>query len=715
MPTITLQTPDTEYYVDGDSGSDSNTGLSEGQAWATLAHASTTMTYGTITQLNVKVASTAYAADDWDPNNSSNNYLIVQGYTTSPGDGGKPTLQRTTGTALLTTGHADGNIAFRHLRFEDGSCAVNAYGRAWYVQCDFHDASVTGSRSVREDYHYVIGCTFTSTGDMQFAADATCKYCLFDGSNMTGQSYMVSRGGPEISDCVFIIKDGCGGFGNSHNKTSRLTRCLFLGDESGTGGRGGTGYEGNVFQGAMTTLTNCVFADLTTGIETIVYGAQLIGNNLFYNCGTNSSATHVSKIFMGDFVATEHPVPGRASGDYQIRVPNSLSYASGLIPSTFGPAESPSAPLAAKMVKLKHGGMLNPRSLQHLNYSPGLTDLPELGSTYTKIAYIGKFHHPQGPGSYDISRVGFYFGGVVTKTGGSGLTVSLQSVDQTTSFLTPSGTQDQTIDIANSDADFTTYSWYRTGTLSSNRTISHGDYVALVIEWDSSGHQGSDLVRFRQANQLNDDNSSGTFRYNGSSSSWGGYGAAPNCVFEMTDGSFGSFSDSFITDNFGTYNYDNADSPDEYANSYTPEATVKIDAFCGIFRPPTSEDLDLVIYEGTTAIHTTTVNGWQVSLNDNHYWTAQLDQEVQLEAHTKYYLALKPTQGTTTCRVYYRSVDNTNHLGIDPYSFGSETAYSRTDGGAWTQIPLRQLMLGVRVSSIDNGGTHGAFHPLGGN
>ena len=339
MPTITLETPDTVYYVDGDSGSDSNTGLSEGQAWATLAHASTTMTYGTVTQLNVKVASTAYAANDWSPNNNTTNYLIVQGYTTSPGDGGKPTLQRTTGTYLLDSTHGTGNVALRHLRFEDGTCVIDPYARAWYVQCDFHNASVYGSRSVREDYHYVIGCTFTSTGDMQFANDATCKYCLFDGSNMTAQSYMVSRGGPEISDCVFIIKDGCGGFMNSHASTSRVTRCLFLGDESGTGGRGGVGCEGTTFRPSMSTFTNCVFADLTTGIEGLQsWDTQLVGNNLFYNCGTNTS-TIDAKVRMGDFVATEHPVPGRASGDYQIKVPSSLSYASGLIPSTFGPAE----------------------------------------------------------------------------------------------------------------------------------------------------------------------------------------------------------------------------------------------------------------------------------------------------------------------------------------------------------------------------------------
>jgi hypothetical protein len=470
----------------------------------------------------------------------------------------------------------------------------------------------------------------------------------------------------------------------------------------------GPGYEANLIQG---------FATGISGVSAGEASAGLAYQNAFYDCTTNISNV-ANELDNESLSANLFDLSGSiTSFEDRLRYFNPVNQGSvytgmpgGLVKGAVQPAITP---LAAKMVKQRHGGMLVPQSLQGLNFSPGLVDRPEISSTYSKVAFAGKFHHPQGPGSYDISRVGFYIGGVATKTGGSGLTVSLQSVDQTQSILTPSGTQDQTIDIANADADFTTYSWYRTGTLSSNRTISHGDYVALVIEWDSFGHQGSDLVRFRQAAMNNDENSSRSMRYNGAS--WSTFGYIPNCVFEMTDGSFGSFSNSLITDNFGTYLYDNADSPDEYANSYTPQATVKVDAFHGIFRPPTSEDLELVIYEGTTAIHTTTVSGWQISLNDNHYWTAKLDHEVQLEAHTKYYLALKPTQGTTACRVYYRSVDDTNHFGIDPYSLGSETAYSRTDGGAWTQIPLRQLMLGVRISSIDNGGTHGAFHPLGGN
>ena len=158
---------------------------------------------------------------------------------------------------------------------------------------------------------------------------------------------MVFRGGPEITDCVFIIKDGCGGIGNSHASSSRVIRCLFLGDESGTGGRGGVGFEGNVFRPSMSTFTNCVFADLTTGIEGLQdWDTQLVGNNLFYNCGTNTQ-TIDAKVRLQDFVVSEHPVPRRASGDYRISLPSSPSYSQQLIPSTFGPAGLPAGEFAS--------------------------------------------------------------------------------------------------------------------------------------------------------------------------------------------------------------------------------------------------------------------------------------------------------------------------------------------------------------------------------
>lgn len=365
-------------------------------------------------------------------------------------------------------------------------------------------------------------------------------------------------------------------------------------------------------------------------------------------------------------------------------------------------------------VRLKHGGMQVPRSWQKISFSPQIDGTrPELNGTYDKVAFAGRFTHPDGVGSYNIERVGFKFGSTVTKSGGSGLTVSLQDVSSTTAKLEPDGTQDQTYAIANGDTNFTANAWYRTGVLSTNRTISHGDYVALVVEWDGSGRQGSDLIRWSQLRVTNDDNNSRSMRYNGSV--WSDHGYEPNVVFEIDDGSFAGFDDDVVIDGLNAYFYDNANTPDEYANSYTPEANVKIDAFTGVFRPPSDEDIELIVYEGTTALHTTTINSSKIALVDNHYWTAPLDSEVELTAGTEYYLAVRPTQGTVTMRIYYRDVNDPGHLALG--GFGDETAYSRTDSGAWSQVSTtRQLVLGVRISSIDDGAGGGGggatFHPL---
>lgn len=711
------------YFVNASTGSNANAGTSAGSPWATLQYALTNSAGGD--KLCLCDAATFAESGLTIPDNDGR---YLRGYTSAEDDGGLFDISGGGATVLpYTTNNT--NLVFRDgkIRNSGANVMLALYRRCEFIDMEITDCSATSaitfagtfSSFLRCHFHDMVGlCNAATTSDNgNLFVD-----CLFEEGATNSWAGAAVMSNQDVIGCYFYGMTIPAIYMSNQTLRCQNNSILLGGTNAADGIKAGA-----VVAGLNWTCYNLV-ENASVGISTPYasysgnYYNGLFGNAV-YNCTTDYTSpwTPTDSINEDNESLSESPFAKSGSMTFANRrsyfapVDTGNVRTGGMGGGAKGAVAAAITPLAAKMVKLRHGGMLNPRSLQCLNYSPQLADYQELNSTYTKIAYIGKFHHPQGSGSYDISRVGFYFGGYAVKTGGSGLTVSLQSVDQTQSALTPIGVQEQTVDIANADANFAATTWYRTGTLSSNRTINHGDHVALVIEWDSFGQQGSDFVRFRTVNFLNDDNSSGSFRYNGSTSSWSSYGAAPNCVFEMTDGSFASFSDSFIVDNnFGSYLYDNADSPDEYANSYTPEATVKVDAFCGIFRPPTSEDLDLVIYEGTTAIHTTTVSGWQISLNDNHYWTAELDQEVQLEAHTKYYLALKPTQGTTPCRVYYRSVNDTNHFGIDPYSFGTETAYSRTDGGAWTQIPLRQLMLGVRISSIDNGGTHGAFHPLAG-
>ena len=107
---------------------------------------------------------------------------------------------------------------------------------------------------------------------------------------------------------------------------------------------------------------------------------------------------------------------------------------------------------------------------------------------------MGKVWFAERTGTKDIRRVGFRFG-TVTKAGGSAVTVSLQDVNLAAGPpLQPDEVQDQTVAIANADAGFATGLWYRTGTLSADRTVAYGEDLCVVFEYDGAGRLGSDVV-----------------------------------------------------------------------------------------------------------------------------------------------------------------------------------------------------------------------------
>jgi len=124
-----------------------------------------------------------------------------------------------------------------------------------------------------------------------------------------------------------------------------------------------------------------------------------------------------------------------------------------------------------------------------MSIAPSMVNAATIDATGEKLAWCGGFVH-QDRAAKDITRVGFFFGSSLIKAGGSSLTVSLQDVSATAAPLQPDETQDQTVAIANGDAGFASSTWYRTGALSANRTVSHGEQLAVVLEFDGGGRLG---------------------------------------------------------------------------------------------------------------------------------------------------------------------------------------------------------------------------------
>lgn len=325
-----------------------------------------------------------------------------------------------------------------------------------------------------------------------------------------------------------------------------------------------------------------------------------------------------------------------------------------------------------------------------------------------KAAFTGRVWFPGRTGTKDIRRVGFRFG-TVTKAGGSALTVSLQDVALAAGPPTqPDETQDQTVAIANGDAAFASNTWYRTGTFSADRTVTYGDRLAVVIEYDGGGRLGADAVNIAvipwqpvpgvATPALK---SAGTWAQSGND--------AGNLLLEFSDGSFGRLDVGLPIKTFNSHAFNSGSTPDEHALAFTVPVKCKVDALRAVVRSNAATDnFDLVLYSGTTVLQTASVDSNEYRQTSVQLVTLPIP-ETELVTGTTYYLSVKPTT-TNSPTAYSLDVDDANHL--TTYPGGTGWTYStRTDGGAWAAVTTtRQFLAGVRVSSLDDGagaGGHG--------
>lgn len=98
------------YFVAGGTGNDTNSGTSEGAAWATLGKAASTATDGDIVHVKAGTTYTLTTTVTWGAG------VSVVGYTTNPGsDDGRPLVTSSTNGLNLFAVNGD-RVNFRHLR-----------------------------------------------------------------------------------------------------------------------------------------------------------------------------------------------------------------------------------------------------------------------------------------------------------------------------------------------------------------------------------------------------------------------------------------------------------------------------------------------------------------------------------------------------------------------------------------------------------------------
>jgi hypothetical protein len=224
------------------------------------------------------------------------------------------------------------------------------------------------------------------------------------------------------------------------------------------------------------------------------------------------------------------------------------------------------------------------------------------------------------------------------------------------------------------------------------------------LEFDAGGRLGSDLVR-----------TSGILAASGNGSAvvafaaaWGGSGIQPNVLFECTDGTFGSFNTAgsgYIGSALNFPLYSNASTPDERALAIIPPVTMTINAISGmISNTAGTGDFEIVIYQGTTVVHTQIVDGHTLAISDNRVGTFTLSSNVTLTEGLQYYIALRPTTSTNV-RWYSLTVYNGQSMRNMGYPATTGEA-TRTDGGTWSAIDTTRLpLVCLHICDVAAGGS----------
>lgn len=338
-------------------------------------------------------------------------------------------------------------------------------------------------------------------------------------------------------------------------------------------------------------------------------------------------------------------------------------------------------------------------------YAPALADASlssslVIDATGEKIALIGHMWNASGT-TKSVRKLHFRFG-AVTKAGGSGLTVSLQDVSTSAGPPTqPDGTQDQTVAIANGDANFASDTWYSTGNLSADRSVAYGEQFAVVIEFDGSGRLGSDSVVVAGISTNGSSAASTSSLY---TASWASVGAGPGVLLEFSDGTFGSFENSYPISSAGTNDFASNSTPDESAIKFQVPFNCQADgAWVRAWMRSNTRSFDVVLYQDTTALATVSIDGNTIVSDYNTGYLVTFPA-VSLTTGNTYYLSVKPTT-TNTVATFYMTFADATYLAAVPG--GTTATYAtRTDAGSWSETTTRRMYGGIRCYPSTTGGAH---------
>lgn len=312
----------TTYYVDGDVGNDSNAGTSEGSgnAWATIDKAMNEVVDDQ-DHVYVKASVTYYETFTIDTAGSVTDSIVFEGYTTTPGDGGKVTIDgeatRASGLTSSLAGGTDTHYVFKNFIFYDHTgtgvdldCdAIN------FRYCEFNENGGDGVDVPN-------GCTFwkcTAEGNgvhgFRVTAGNHFHFCQSTDNVNTG---FYSSYGNLFYRCISDLNGNIGFWASHHAAygSTSIINCTVDGDNKAT--NVGIGFA----RGPGTAINNIVY-DCQTAFMINQEEAENIvhSNNLVYDCSTDYTtyyANSVDTVLDDNDVTSDPSFTDDANGDYTL-------------------------------------------------------------------------------------------------------------------------------------------------------------------------------------------------------------------------------------------------------------------------------------------------------------------------------------------------------------------------------------------------------------
>ena len=252
----------TDYYVDGAVGNDANAGTAEGagNAWATIGKAESVIGSGDHVYIKASAAYTeevtlalSYGTSQTPP--------WYEGYTDTPGDGGRITWNAGTNYCVTDNFNTRNFRFFRNINFVGGVAAaahISTGDYPMFINCTFSGASSDG---VLTDNNAVfVGCSFFNNG--RYGANSGNSPFFYKCAFYGNASSQMSNSASAIAiDCLFY----------NVPVDSALVPILASGQSNYSA------YCGNTIV--------CEPTDAGDGINIFRAYPQAVYNNIFYECG----------------------------------------------------------------------------------------------------------------------------------------------------------------------------------------------------------------------------------------------------------------------------------------------------------------------------------------------------------------------------------------------------------------------------------------------